>query len=344
MNRFALAAAATIAATAAAQAGGIDRSGQPIGIIFEEGTHAELSFGAISPDVTSTFVGGNTSDATRSYLQVGMGYKEQLTDALSYAITYDQPYGADIGYVDGPFAGGFATIDSHALTVLGRYQFGNGFSAHGGLRIQKLEGALASIGQLNAESDWAAGYVIGGAYERPDIALRVALTYSSSITNDFTGTETSGAVGLNAPTAFSVDLPESVNLDFQTGVAPKTLVFGSIRWVGWEGVNLTTATGTYVNFDEDTITYNIGVGRQLTENFAASISVGYEGGDGTGTTLGPTSGFRSVALGGSYTMDNVEISGGIRYIDIGDATASAANVPFQDNDAVAVGMKIAYKF
>ena len=35
-----------------ALAGGVDRSGQPIGIIFETGNYVELSYGQINPSVS----------------------------------------------------------------------------------------------------------------------------------------------------------------------------------------------------------------------------------------------------------------------------------------------------
>ena len=38
-----------------------------------------------------------------------------------------------------------------------------------------------------------------------------------------------------------VDTPQSVQLDFQTGVAPKTLVFGYVRWVDWSEFSISPA-------------------------------------------------------------------------------------------------------
>ena len=46
---------ATLGLTAgAALAGGIDRSGQGIGYIFESGRYVELSYGQVTPSVTAT--------------------------------------------------------------------------------------------------------------------------------------------------------------------------------------------------------------------------------------------------------------------------------------------------
>ena len=43
-------------------------------------------------------------------------------------------------------------------------------------------------------------------------------------------------------------------------------------------------------------------------------------------------------------MDNVSITGGISYTDLGDTTVdSPETAEFRDNDAIALGLKIAFK-
>ena len=82
--------------------------------------------------------------------------------------------------------------------------------------------------------------MLGGAYERPDIALRIALTYNSTIETNHTTVETvGGGVVSTAPT--EIETPESVNLDFQTGIAADTLLFGGIRWVNWTDFEISPA-------------------------------------------------------------------------------------------------------
>jgi long-chain fatty acid transport protein len=75
--------------TTAAYAGGMDRSGQSITALFEEGTYAEISFGSIDPSVTGTgidtAVGTTTTTAASgnvagSYTQIGLAYKTDLND------------------------------------------------------------------------------------------------------------------------------------------------------------------------------------------------------------------------------------------------------------------------
>ncbi|WP_107495898.1 hypothetical protein [Thalassobius sp. I31.1] len=356
MNKL-MSTAALLALTASgAVAGGIDRSNHAIGILFEEGNYMELSFGNVSPSVSS--VAGGMSDATSSYQQLGVGVKMDVNERVSLAFIYEQPIGAEIQYNDGAFQGGRADVSSNGFMFLGRYKMDGGFSVHGGLRAQSAGGSIVSRPSntplqptfLEADADLAFAGVVGVAYEKPEIALRVALTYFSGIKNSFTGREiqidgSGNPIAAPVATAFDVDFPQSVNLDFQTGIAQDTLLFGSIRWADWEGVELTTpGGGNYIDFDQTTISYNLGIGRRLNENWSVAASIGYESGDGTGSTLGPTSGYRSLGLGATWTEGNTKVSMGVRYVELGDATASALNVPFTDNSAWGAGVKVGWSF
>ena len=367
MKTIMTAGAALLMTTSIAAAGGLDRSGQPIGVIFEDGDYAELSFGSVSPSITGVanpLLGGAASgNIAPSYTQVGMGFKTQLSDQLSAALIYDQPFGASVAYPTTayPATGSLAEVESDGLTALVRYEINPNLSVHGGLRYVQANGVYTpfSGGSVAYDStyseDGGTGYVVGGAYERDDIAMRIALTYSSGIDLMLPGSAGGNTLAAN--------LPESVNLDFQTGIAADTLLFGSIRYVAWDGFSLDDSnlvdpvnnpTGSILSYDDDVFTYNVGVGRRLNENFAVSFSVGYEASTGEQTgQLGPTDGFISYQIGGAYTMDNgVELSGGIRYVDLGDAeTEEALAAPgtgytgrFNDNSAVGIGLKIGYTF
>ena len=104
--------------------------------------------------------------------------------------------------------------------------------------------------------------------------------------------------------------------------------------------------------NDDTITYPLGVGRKFNETWSGAISVGYEDSKGgVATNLAPTDGFWSVGIGGTYTRGNMKISGGVRYVDIGDANAlenppgsGISNSSFRGNSAIGVGLKIGFTF
>ncbi|SLN18595.1 Outer membrane protein transport protein (OMPP1/FadL/TodX) [Pseudoruegeria aquimaris] len=386
MRRVSITVAALLATTSLAHAGGIDRSGQGVNILFEEGNYVQFTFANINPsvdgkaDITagggSVIVGSTSaSDVAQTYNQLSFGYKHELNENWDLAVIVDQPFGAHVLYADGPFSnigsGGAlpydaeADIDSRAITMLAQYNVGNGFSIHGGLRGLSVNGIIQSgDGILDADSDYNWGGVVGVAYERPDIALRVALTYATATNVDFDGTMSQlvapGTLAPSMPTDFTVEFPESVNLDFQTGVAPDTLLFGSVRWVGWGGFNLTTpglaGDIEWVNFDDDTITYRLGIGRRLNEEWSVALVAGYEsaGTRPSTTALAPTTGSKSIGIAATYTSPkNWVVSGGLEYVVPGDqyvtfagpaGTDPVQKLEFNDNSAIAAGIRIGYRF
>lgn len=338
MKTIMTAGAALLMTTTIAAAAGLDRSGQPIGIIFEEGDYAELSFGLLMPNVSSATVGGNVA---QNFTTIGLGYKQQLNDAVSVALIMDQPFGADIAY---PLPGGApaGTIESYALTALARYELDNGVSFHGGARYVTASGYLNVGTPITYSTGSDVGYVLGAAYERPEIALRVALTYSSAVTL---------SLASDLGTTLTADLPETVNLDFQTGVAEDTLVFGSIRWGNWDESTLTdnSPIGTFFAPSEDGRTYSIGIGRRFSDELSGAFTIGYEAAQGgIASALSPTDGNISFGVGATYSFDNgMELTGGVRYINVGDAVAGVPGigaVPFEGNEAYGVGFKIAYQY
>ncbi|TLP64318.1 hypothetical protein FEE96_11075 [Parasedimentitalea maritima] len=344
----------------AASAGGTGRSGQNISVLFETGNYAEISYGSVSPDVSGTALGSSSGDMSKRYPQLGASYKRDINDQFSFALIYDQPYGADVSYPSGTgyiFQGSTAELNTHAVSGILRYKLDTGLSLHAGLRVQTLE-AKASIPVLtytaNGERDTGVGYLVGVAYEKPEIALRVALTYFSKIKHEMDTTEVLGGSPTNSVT--STDTPQAVNLDFQTGIAEGTLLFGGVRWVDWSAFEIAPvaykgATGDpLVSFKNDTFTYTIGVGRKLTENLSGSVAISYEKTHGdTVSNLGPTDGRLGVTLGLRYTMDNMVVSGGINYTRIGSASTVVNKSPlltssFTDNSSIGAGIKVGFRF
>ena len=364
---IALAAAALSLGTAAASAGGIDRSGQDIGLLFEDGNAVEFTFGYVSPSVSGVDIAsvptGNVAD---SYFQFSLGYKQQVNDRLSFALILDQPYGADVLYPDAsPVLGGTkAEASAVALTGLARYEFDGGFSVHGGVRAQRSDASVTLNGlaygpisgyAVDLATDTAFGYLVGAAYEIPDIAFRLAVTYNSAVSHEFDTVETRGGATIGTGTT-KVETPQSVNVDFQTGIAQDTLLFGSVRWVEWSSFLLEPQTfvgltgGGLIDLD-DTTTYELGVGRRFTDRFAGSIAVQFEEeGDPLVSPLAPSTGRVGVTLAGSYAVnDSSEIGFGVNYTRVGDATPETgtpdtARANFTDNESWGVGLRYLHSF
>ncbi|GAA5069744.1 outer membrane protein transport protein [Roseibacterium beibuensis] len=361
MYRFAAAGAALLASTAIAQAD-IERTNQSLRILYEDtgelGSYVELSYGSIMPEAGAN----GYSNPLTDYDLTSIGYLYRFNDQFSVAMIYDQPFGAGVDYTPGvPFFDGQAVVESDAITVVGRYEINDRFSVHAGVRALGVEGDIYTnvagpvFHLLEGESDWGYGYVVGAAYEIPDIALRVALTYNSAIEVSFDADETpfnpatGTPVGPTAQANFDVEFPESINLEFQSGIAENTLIFGSIRHAFWDGFRLSTTVGDYVNFTSDSTTYTLGVGRQFNENWAGSVSYLHRT-DGTipsDTALAPTTGLDSVTLGLRYTRDAFTISGSLTLGVPGDQVVQngiVGDIDFDDNFVSAVGVRVGFRF
>lgn len=357
---------ALLASATAAQAVGLDRSARPVGLIFESGNVLEFSAGFANPSVSGTdLLGAGSGNIADDFSLLGAGFRYQVNDKFSFGVLIDEPYGADILYGPGSplLAGTAAEVDSVAATLFGRYRIDDNWSVHGGLVYQSVEasvtlaGAAFNASGLNGyradfDDDSALGYTVGVAYEIPDIALRVALTYHSEIDHTLDTTQTFGGVVASAPTTTEVTTPESVRLDFQSGVAENTLVFGHLRFSHYSVTDVRPSLlgGASLTDLENAWDASIGVGRRFNDKWSGSVSIGWEekGEDDFVSPLSATNGAVFIALGASYqATDQIEISGGLRYTDLGDAFASPGGTPvaeFTSNDAISAGLRVRFRF
>mgnify|MGYP003605359524 FL=1 len=242
-----------------------------------------------------------------------------------------------------------------------------------------LRGAAYSVFNgydVNFSNSGAWGFLAGAAYQIPDIAFRAALTYRSAIKHDVDTTENfvnyqkyGGAVGTSSTT--KIKTPQSVNFDLQSGVAPNTVAFANLRWVDWSSFSIrpgqfgaiSNDLGPFVGkpngfnlveYGKDQYSATVGVGRKFSDQWAGNMSVGWDSGTGEYvTTLGPTRGNWNLGIGAQYSpTKNFYIGLGAKYFWLGDAKAQVASnvgtttyqADFKDNNAVAVGVKVGYRF
>lgn len=390
-------AAAMLVGTAPVLAGGIERGNQMLGILFEAGNYAELSFGHVSPTVEGVELDlvtpagvlpggtpiGNVAD---SFNQFSLAYKHQFNPNWSAAVIIDQPFGSSLLYptpedplaaATARFAGTMVDVQSTHMTGIVRYAMpDNGFGVHAGLRASRADGEVSLSGlaygavngyNVKLDNDTAVGWLAGVSWERPEIAARVALTFNSKIEHEFSTVETGPLVDpdgpgplpamplLNGSSTTKVSTPKSVNLEFQTGVAPDTLVFGSIRWVEWSAflvdpANFVAVTGGGLVELEDTTTYTIGVGRKFTDSWSGAASFSFEkAGDDLVSPLAPTNGRKGITLAAIYSQGNMKVTTGVNYTKVGDArpetgTPDIARADMSGNSAWGVGVKVGYSF
>jgi len=372
MQKLAVAASAFAVAAGGAHAGGLDRSGTPIDVIFEKGNYAEISLGYVTPELSGRDLLGNTiSNVGNDFTVFGGALKLDFGERLSFALIVDEPYGADVEY------GGSATTtllgtpmaeaESVGITTLLKYQATDRISVYGGPRVVSAEGEITLGGlaygplngyNVNFDRDQGVGAVAGAAYEIPDIAFRAALTWHSEIDLGLRTIEAfPAAPGVAGPAAITgttqTKLPHSVKLAVQSGVAKNTLVFGSVRWSEWEVFTLDPPSpAPNLSQLDNSVTYEIGVGRRFTEKLSGSLSYTYESGgsDDLVSPLAPTDGSQAISAGVEYQINEmVDISGGLRYTMLGDSrpetgTPDTARGNFRNNDAISVGLKLGVHF
>ena len=350
----------------------------------------------------------NLGDMGDDYYFPSAALKLQLTDNFSFGLLYDQPFGADATYSlsdtvsaaaggVGLFHNGTETteveVKSQSISMIFGYQPTENFNFYAGPVYQTIEGDVqlrglayggnSNFGGYNAsiKETGDVGWLAGAAYQIPEIALKASVTYRSEIDHKTTVNESSIAgLGQNVGTVINMNnglgqteitTPQSVNLDFQTGIMANTVAFANVRWVNWKDFSIRPyafgvasevagpSVGKPNGFDlvaytDDQWSANIGVGRKLNDQWAGNVSVGWDSGAGNPvTTLGPTEGYWNLGLGAQFSpTPQTFIAGGVKYFWLGDAKAQTGAqfdtagyvAEFKDNHAIAYGLKMGYKF
>ena len=371
--------AVLLATTSMATAGGMDRATTGTSTLFEKGSYAELSYASTAPSIGPNanlllgLAGG--MNVTQSFTTTQFSFKTDLNDKLSVAISSNNnPFGVDVDYDDFATGGGAyagitslrANLGSTAVTSMARYKITDRVSAIAALKYQTVSGTADVSVPLTAASGGAVdgdvsltrasdtNFIVGASYEIPEIALRVVGTHESEAT--FDPSVIAETIGANTGPG-QIKTPEVLMLEFQSGVAANTLVFGSIRHAKWEDaqVKMSAAYGNaqLSDFDNST-TYTLGVGRKFSDSFSASLSASVDTGDGDDASLlAPTGGSTAISLGGKYTLNNgMAISGGVSHRVYNSATwygndselGGGDDVTFGDNSVTTLGMKLSVSF
>ena len=365
----------TILGTGMAQAGGFDRSGQDTSIILKEGNLLEITSVSVSPSVTGTYgaavSGGAITNVAPSYSFTNLAFRTDISDDMALAIIQDEPFGAEVNwtspsvasasgipaYALASYKGVKAQIKSSATTALVSYDAADNVTVYGGLKTQSVSASVSNplVGGygLSTNTDSSIGYVFGAAFEKPEIAMRVALTYHSKVKHDLTIVESFG--GTATPSAaLSLNTPEAFNLDFQTGIAANTLLFGSMRHAKWTQFLVNPARyfgaagSALKEFTANPTTYSLGLGRKFNDQWSGAVTYGTEAAEGTvGGPMGPTDGFSKMGLGVTYTGEKAIVTLGMQKVNLGDislASGSVLKAEMTGNTSLVTAVKVGYKF
>lgn len=316
------------------------------------------------------------------------GTKDQIDAGIKDGI--GKQVDAGIAQLNGTLGKGSTEVDvdSQNLSMVFGYQPTENLNLYAGGVYQTVKGTVRLRGQAHSfyngydadiKETKGIGWLAGIAYQIPEIALKASLTYRSEIDHDAQineklptsdalalipgGTEAASDIANHTNQKTRVTTPQSVNLDFQTGIMKDTIAFANLRWVNWKNIVITPYTfgrvselvGGFnlVEYEKDQWSANVGLGHKFTDKWAGSVSVGWDSGVTPASVLGPTDGYWSVGTGAEYSpTPTTSISAGVSYFWLGDAKAQTADqfgssdylAEFKDNHALAYGLKIGYKF
>ena len=269
-----------------------------------------------------------------------------------------------------------ADVDMDTTALMARYNLNDNFSFIGGITQNAIKGGNVTTlaGSYDVASKSSTGYIGGVAYIIPEIALRAELTYQPKTEFTTSTAYTPSAVGIcgaaaavgadcTVPEVYSgylsnmtttastttLSLPDSLALNFQTGIAEDTLMTASYRKASWGKSQINIAAPIPITTEfTDSDAYSIGVGRKFSDNLSGSITYSVEeGSSSTSTSLFTVSnGSEAISLGVRYTRDNMNISAGISQRNVGDVTvnSSVGTMQYTGNTVTSMGVKIAFAF
>lgn len=292
----------------------------------------------------------------------------------------------DYGSVTGPGMTGAMNSAMNAVTNSGRikadvslpttllaakYQMNDNWSLIGGMKYvsvssgqlmlpMDIDGLDPATGAINPNGDllidttsvWnlgstqGTGAVLGFAYERPDIALRVSIINEAKI--DLSVPTTSGG-GVAANSNSAASIGDATTLAFQTGIAENTLLFGSVRRSNWANNQITIQTlggpATITDF-VDGKNYTLGIGRKFSDKLSGSLSYYYSDGDGNGASeLSPYGETKTVSLGAKYSInDSTDVSFGLSESERGDATTGNFAAKLTGSSVTSFGVKLTHRY
>ena len=361
MNRFKSLFLGAFVAPSLAISGGLERSELPTSFLYENGNYFEVTYIHRNFEITDNMFAPSRSmldDVSSMHFATKFVAGENFSVGLA---RYNQA-GASHNYQGaGSPIPGFSAVGPRtelsidALTLMGRYAF-NDISAIGGIKISTVADATADIFKLSGATTAATikggsdtGLIAGVAYEKPEIALRVELVYEAE--TSFSLATTGGLLGA-ATANTTASTPDYRTLNFQSGIAEDTLLYGSIRQADWSNHQVAVAPQTQAaptsDFSDST-TYTIGIGRKISDEWSVTASYKTEEAtDNTGTSLlSPTDGYEAVGAAAIYTLANgTKITVGVNYSMLGDKTVTSSGVSglYSDNTVVTSGIKVAYNF
>ncbi len=386
-------------------AAGIETSDQSIQSFLQSHNYAELSYAELYPEISGqlpqteslkkldvqNFSTGNLSN---DYHFFNAAAKLQLTPQYSFGLIYDRPYGVDLHYKYQPqsnvgeqlLESGQFKFYSENISILLGYQPTEQWNLYAGTAYQQFGGELKVLGEnysamsgyhANIKQSSGQGWLTGLSYQIPQYALKTSLTYRSKIKHKSNIEE--DLLGQNlAFVPFSktiINTPQSINIDFQTGISQKNLLYSSLRWVNWKDFKIQpTQFGTVIDYvasispndftpfnligyKDDQWSAKLGLAHNFSEYLTGATEFLWDSGSGNPAgTLNPINGYYGLGITAIFTpRPNLFLAYGINYIQFNKAELSTLNTlntitqnatlaEVGNNYAFAQGIKLGYYF
>ena len=369
-----------------ALSGGWEASRLDTSMMYNDGGYAEIGTSSISYSINGTTQAAVEHKMANDQTRTALGFKQQFGDFdvglsryMSGAIQLDGQATAAQGVGCSPLTlvvapcsvVPSADVEATSLALMARYRINDNMSVLGGLNRYSVSDAnVTTLSGYYVVSGDEMAPVAGAAYENKEIALRVellvqvetdmALTAASSIASAVPTTAVSGA---------TMVIPQTITLNFQSGIAEDTLLFGSVHQADWDAAQIAipenaagiNPLGGAVTVDDvgssfsSRTAYSIGVGRRINETLSVLGSYSTEDGGGA-TSNDPftlTDGSQTIGVGARYTQDNMTITGGYSYTKVGDVTVthlgddgnpSGLTATYADNKVTGFGFKLGFSF
>lgn len=320
-------------------AAGLERSNQSIQAFFEKGNYAEVSMLQVNPNVSGKVQpvssAGNPEFSTgdmvnnQHYFQAAL--KLQPHPQVSVALLFDQPFFTDVDYqfdTNQPLSEiADVEFDSNNMTALVGYQPNANWNLFTGVSYQSFSGNLR-IGThvenfyvdyaVHFPKDHAWGWLVGASYQLPEYAFNTAITYRSKIKHHTNASESFWGFPLEiAPQhATTIQTPESINLDFQTGLPAQNFLYASLRWVNWQDFEIQPTQYAamlqqvpnmnlnLIDYQKNQWSVRLGLAHQWSPKWITAVEGLWDSGAGNpASSLNPVDGYVGVGTGAVYHFD-----------------------------------------
>ena len=325
-------------------AAALERSGQSVHALFEKGNYAEVALLQVDPNISGhvqhqqnstesdiqSFSAGNLVNH-QHFIQAAL--KLQPHPQISVALLFDQPYFVDVDYQVGSTQSNELLFsetadikfESRNITALIGYQPTPHWNLFTGLSYQSFSGDLKIGTQVDYTffdyhahfpKDHAWGWLAGLSYQIPEYAFNTAITYRSKIKHSTNASESIWGFPLEETSqqTTEIETPESVNLDFHTGLPAQNFLYGSLRWVNWQDFKIqptqfaailqSEGLGNQFNlidYQKNQWSTRLGFAHQWSPKWITAVEGLWDSGAGNpASSLNPVDGYVGVGTGAVY--------------------------------------------